>query len=93
MKAISNGVLQCTVADGWAAEVAWEGVGWELKADDVSSQFYSLLETEIRPLFFDRNPAGVPEGWVRRMQQSIKLAEQFSTQRMLREYREKLYEL
>jgi alpha-glucan phosphorylase-like protein len=30
MKAVSNGVLQCSVADGWVSEFNWDDVGWIL---------------------------------------------------------------
>jgi glucan phosphorylase len=93
MKASSNGVLQCTVADGWAAEVPWTGLGWELAADRTGTHFYELLETEIGPLFWDRDPQGTPTGWVERMQKTIKLADHFSSTRMLAEYRHLLYQL
>lgn len=91
MKAISNGVLQATVTDGWAAEVDWRGVGWVLDSERISESVYETLEHEVVPLFFDRDSAGVPQGWVQRMQASLALTGQFSAQRMLKEYRELLY--
>jgi len=91
MKAISNGVLHCTVADGWAAEVGWRDIGWELQAENMAESFYQTLETEIQPLFWNRNASGVPEAWVSRMQQSIALSNHFSAERMLTEYLTHLY--
>lgn len=91
MKAISNGVLQCTVPDGWAAEVDWSGVGWQLDPSNLGPSFYEKLEQEIQPLFWQRDQSGVPSAWVTRMQASIRLSERFSTTRMLHEYIEKLY--
>lgn len=91
MKAISNGVLQCTIPDGWAAEVTWDGIGWTLDPDKTAASLYEKLEKEIKPLFWKRGVDGVPHEWVERMQKSIKLAEQFSSTRMLKEYIEKLY--
>lgn len=90
MKAISNGVLQCSIPDGWAAEVNWKDLGWTLSPKELSSNIYTLLETEITPLFFETTN-NLPEKWIERMQSSIKLSDQFTAQRMLKEYQEKLY--
>lgn len=92
MKAISNGVLQCTVEDGWAAEVNWDGMGWALNSDHVATTFYDQLEQHIQPEFYTRNQQGIPEQWVARMKQTIQLSAQFSAKRMLDEYRSKLYQ-
>lgn len=91
MKAMANGVLQLTVEDGFAAEVDWHGVGWTLDSNHIAPTIYLRLEDDIVPLFYDRDPEGVPQGWVKRMKQSIEKSQQFSTTRMLKEYQEKLY--
>ncbi len=91
MKAISNGVLHCSVADGWAKEVDWQGIGWTLDPEHVAPSIYSLLENTVVPLFYDRNDQNIPRQWVERMQKSINLAKQFSAGRMLDEYQKKLY--
>ncbi len=91
MKAVSNGVLQATVPDGWAAEVDWNDKGWSLNADTIAEDLYAKLEQEIVPEFFTRNEDGVPETWVKKMQLSMQLAPQYSAERMVREYCEKLY--
>lgn len=91
MKAISNGVLQCTVKDGWAAEVNWKELGWELNADEVSDSLYTTLANQIVPMYWDRDTDGIPQAWVKRMQKSIELSKQFSATRMMKEYLEKLY--
>lgn len=92
MKAISNGVLQCTVADGWAAEVDWNDVGWELDHQNLAESLYQNLEEKIAPLFFERDDVGIPQQWVERMQRSIGVAEKFSATRMMNEYCQKCYE-
>lgn len=92
MKAISNGVLQCTVADGWAAEADWNGVGWVLDHTRLAESLYETLEEKVSPLFFKRDEAGIPQEWVERMQRSIGLAEKFSATRMMNEYCKKCYE-
>lgn len=90
MKAISNGVLQLSVADGWAAEVAWEGTGWKLNDTAVSESIYHLLESEIIPLYFNR-VENIPLNWVEMMQHSMLLAQKYNTQTMLQGYRDQLY--
>jgi len=92
MKAISNGVLQCTVADGWAAEASWDNTGWIIDQNNVSESFYSLMEQEITPLFYSRNENGVPLKWVEKMQRSIALSEQFGADKMLAGYKKELYQ-
>lgn len=93
MKAIANGVLQATVADGWAAEVEWAGVGWQIDAERTAESFYELLETQIAPEFYERDQAGVPQAWVKKMQASLALFERFSSERMLKEYQTLLYQV
>lgn len=91
MKAISNGVLNCTVLDGWTYEVKWDGIGWTLSPENAAVDFYNLLEQEIAPLYYDRNERGVPLAWVDRMRKSIILANKFSAENMLGNYIKKLY--
>ena len=61
--------------------------------DDIESQaLYQLLEQQILPIFYDRNENGVPNEWVSRMKNCIRvLAPMFNTNRMVKEYAEKLY--
>jgi len=92
MKALSNGVLQCTVADGWAAEVEWKDVGWTLDSTDISNSVYTTLETSIVPLYYEREN-GIPTRWVEMMQRSIELSQRFSAQQMLQNYRQELYQI
>ena len=92
MKAATNGVLQCTVQDGWAAEVDWYGAGWTLDSDQLAETLYFRLEEDIIPEFYNRNHEGVPEMWLAKMKKTLKIAEQFSAKRMLDEYQVKLYE-
>lgn len=91
MKAISNGVLNCTVLDGWTYEADWTNTGWVLDAANVSESFYNTLENEIIPLYYDRDKNGLPMKWIDRMKKSINIVKKFSTQRVLAEYKEKIY--
>lgn len=93
MKAASNGVLQCTVEDGWTAEVDWHNIGWTLDSDSISDTLYLRLNDDIVPEFYDRNPQNIPENWVKRMQKTIALADYYSAKRMLTEYQDKLYSI
>ncbi|MFO1427742.1 MAG: alpha-glucan family phosphorylase [Steroidobacteraceae bacterium] len=103
MKVLVNGGLNLSVLDGWWAE-AWEpAVGWAIpeppvaRDDDALDEWqartlYELLETEVVPEFYRRDAAGLPREWIARMRASMsRLAPRFSTNRMLREYVERIY--
>jgi starch phosphorylase len=102
MKALANGGLNLSELDGWWAEAYTPEAGWALGDgqehsesgwDSVEAeQLYRLLEEEIVPMFYDRDARGIPGAWVARMRTSMAhLAPQFSSNRMVREYVEKLY--
>ena len=98
-KASLNGVPNFSVLDGWWREGFVRGVnGWSIGADqtwdDADAQdandaesFYTTLENEIAPLFYNRDANGIPRGWVTLMKNTIKtLAWKYSTRRMVKEY-------
>lgn len=103
MKAALNGVLNCSILDGWWDEAYESDLGWAIGrgenyanldlADDIESHsLHDLLEKQIVPLFYDRDDHGIPRGWIRKMKASItRLAPVFNTNRMVQEYLEKLY--
>lgn len=102
MKVLANGGLNLSELDGWWAEAYTPEVGWALgdgkehsepEWDAVEAeQLYSILENEVVPMFYDRDAAGIPRAWVARIRASMsRLAPQFSTNRMAREYIEQLY--
>lgn len=91
MKALSNGVLNCTVLDGWTYEVDWKDVGWVLDPNNVAGSFYDILEKEIVPLYFQKDSNGLPNGWIQRMKASISLSKNFTTEKVLTEYKKLLY--
>lgn len=91
MKATANGVLQVTVEDGWAAEVEWNGIGWTLDSNHLSPTLYMRLEKDIVPIYYNRDENDVPKEWLAMMKKTVKLAEQFSTTRMLSQYIDALY--
>lgn len=91
MKAVSNGVLQCTVLDGWTYEVDWTDTGWVIDPDNVSECFYNFLEKEIAPMYYERGDDGLPHEWIARMRKSFTIAKDYTAERMLNEYIKKMY--
>lgn len=103
MKVLVNGGLNLSEFDGWWAEAYAPDVGWAIgdgseHADDPgwdaaeAMQLYSVLEKEVIPEFYDRNEAGVPTEWVRRVRESMaRLTPTFSATRCVEEYTEKYY--
>jgi starch phosphorylase len=103
MKVLVNGGLNLSELDGWWAEAYRPGVGWALgdarehdddPALDVqeAAQLYRMLEEEVAPCFYDRDAGGIPRAWVARVRASMsELTPLFSSNRMLREYVERLY--
>jgi starch phosphorylase len=105
MKAALNGVLNLSILDGWWAEGYSPDRGFaigeqddpddrspeEQDAADAESLF-SVLEQQVLPAFFERDANGVPPRWVEMMRHSIaELGTEYSTNRMVREYAERLY--
>jgi starch phosphorylase len=94
MKAALNAVPQLGTPDGWWAEGFTGKNGWMIPratsedpdAHDVE-HLYQLLETEIVPLFYTRDPRGIPLGWTERMKHALREAgERFTTRRMVQTY-------
>jgi len=102
MKAAMNGVLNFSILDGWWIEGyngengfeigdLSEDDGPEADARDADS-LYSTLENQIIPAFYELGDAGLPSDWIRRMKNAIAtLTPQFSSDRMVREYVERIY--
>jgi starch phosphorylase len=103
MKAAVNGVLNCSILDGWWVEGYSPDVGWAIGRgetypdatyqDQLESQaLYDILEKQIVPLFYRRSADNLPKEWIAKMKSCMrKLAPVFNTNRMVREYAEKLY--
>ncbi|HLX45458.1 MAG TPA: alpha-glucan family phosphorylase, partial [Bryobacteraceae bacterium] len=102
MKAGINGVLNFSILDGWFDEAAESSGGWAIgdresyssERDDAhAAAIYSLLESEIVPMYYGAREQGVPVEWMRRVKQSLKsVSANFNCQRMVGEYRTQLYE-
>ena len=103
MKAIMNGVLNLSVADGWWAEGYRPNAGWSIKeAEKGANQdfqneldaevLYNLIEDDLLPTYYHNNENGVPESWIQYIKNSMaSIAPHFTMKRMLDEYYEKFY--
>jgi starch phosphorylase len=105
MKASLNGVLHCSIRDGWWHE-GYNGTnGWAIgadadtlgpeKEDEADAEaLYRLLEEKIVPLYYARDRNGIPHGWISMVKEAIySVMPVYSTRRMLKEYTEKIYRL
>ncbi|MGO9497755.1 MAG: alpha-glucan family phosphorylase [Solirubrobacteraceae bacterium] len=102
MKAVINGGLNLSTLDGWWAE-AYDGTnGWALSGEvdpDSGAQdardaaaLFGLLEGEVLPAFYDRDPDGLPRSWLERIRASMRtLAPAFCAGRMLEDYLDRIY--
>lgn len=104
MKAGMNGVLNCSVLDGWWAEGYGIENGWavgkgeeyqdeELQDSIESRDLYDLLESDLLPMFYERGRDNLPREWIRWMKNSIRdTGKNFCTHRMLMDYYSQYYE-
>lgn len=84
--------LERGLSIGWA-------IGHGVTYDDPEEQdrieaeaLYDVLEHEVVPAFYERGADGLPRRWIERMKNAIALlCPAFNTNRMLREYAERLY--
>ena len=102
-KALMNGVVNFSVLDGWWLEGYREGAGWALTEKRTyqnqehqdqldAATIYSILETEILPLYYARNKKGYSEGWVKTIKNSIaQIAPHYTMKRQLDDYYNKFY--
>jgi len=104
MKAALNGVLNCSVLDGWWDEMYDSDVGWAVPSaewqDDIEKRneieangLFNLLERQVVPVFYDRDKDGLPVEWLRRVKATMsRLGPQVEASRMLKEYTLDYYE-
>ena len=102
-KALMNGVVNFSVLDGWWLEGYREGAGWALTEKRTyqnqehqdqldAATIYSILETEIMPLYYARNKKGYSEGWIKVVKNSIaQIAPHYTMKRQLDDYFSKFY--
>jgi glycogen phosphorylase len=104
MKAALNGVLNCSILDGWWAEAYSPDCGFaiegavaedaaEAEQDEADAEaLYTLLVEQVLPAYYERDGSGLPQRWLALMRESIaELGPRFGTARMAAEYVEKLY--
>lgn len=102
-KVCINGIINFSILDGWWCEGYNGENGWvigdetefdnETSQDNIDSEsIYDTLEQKIVPLFYKVNEKGIPVEWIAMMKNSIKsLAWNYSTDRMVKEYAERMY--
>jgi starch phosphorylase len=104
MKAALNGVLNCSILDGWWAEAYSPTCGFAIEgqagedADEAeqdeadAAALYAVLEAQVLPAYYARDEDGLPQRWIALMRESIaELGPRYGTSRMVTEYVERLY--
>lgn len=99
MKAAMNGVLNCSILDGWWPEACIDGEnGWQIGDGFETTDFavldqhdsdalYDTLLNRVLPTYYENRAK-----WVEMMRKSIETTrEAFATKRMLEEYYSKMY--
>jgi glycogen phosphorylase len=97
-KVVLNGGLNLSVLDGWWAE-AYDGAnGFAIGGGETHTSteihderdMQALLETltrEVIPLYYQRDPDGLPRAWIGRMKRAIRtLGWRFNADRMVMDY-------
>lgn len=101
-KAAMNGGLNFSILDGWWIEGYNEINGFAIgdlsEEDDETMDrkdgeaLYEVLETQVIPAYYETDESGLRKEWIRRMKNSLAtLTPQFSSDRMVRDYFEKIY--
>jgi starch phosphorylase len=103
MKSAPNGGINLSVLDGWWREGYHGNNGWaigaeinngtvEFQNEGDASSLYQLLENQIIPLYYAKPDGKLPLAWLQLMRESIRsVTPVFNTQRMVKEYTERLY--
>lgn len=104
MKAAINGVLNCSIKDGWWAEAYADKPqsGWAIESfsspepkrrDEMENGFLlNTLEEEIIPMYYGRDNLGLSKKWIAKMKAAMSyVGYQFGTYRMVKDYFEQLY--
>ena len=102
-KSAMNGGLNFSILDGWWIEgyngtngfsIGELNVGEDqdkIDSEDAES-LYQVLENEIVPAFYEKGENGLPTEWIRRMKDALAtLTPQFSSDRQVKDYLEKIY--
>ncbi|HEX8567383.1 MAG TPA: alpha-glucan family phosphorylase [Pyrinomonadaceae bacterium] len=102
-KVAMNGGLNFSILDGWWIE-GYDGInGWAIGDEHViddetdvderdANALYTTLETEIVPEFYAKDENDLPRQWIKRMRRALAtLTPQFSSDRMVRDYINQIY--
>jgi len=102
-KVVLNGGLNLSILDGWWAE-AFDGLNgfaigsgrthtnWQVHDASDGAALYRTLLDEVIPLYYQRDPDGLPRGWIKRMKRTIRtLGWRFNADRMVMDYTLKCY--
>jgi starch phosphorylase len=102
-KVVLNGGLNLSILDGWWAE-AYDGLNgfaigngrthsdWQVHDASDTAALYRTLLDEVIPLYYQRDPDGLPRGWIKRMKRTIRtLGWRFNADRMVMDYTMKCY--
>lgn len=102
-KVVLNGVLNCSVLDGWWAE-AFDGsngfaigngrthVNQEIQDERDARSLVEVLTREVVPLFYERDQDDLPQAWIKRMKRAVRtLGWRFNADRMVMDYVQKCY--
>lgn len=97
-KVVLNGVLNCSILDGWWAE-AFDGsngfaighgrthVNQEVQDERDAKSMAEVLTNEIIPLFYQRDHDDLPQAWIKRMKRAVRtLGWRFNADRMVKDY-------
>jgi starch phosphorylase len=102
-KVAINGGLNLSILDGWWMEGYDSKNGFAIgngndgadvaKIDALDAEsLYRTLESEVVPLYYDRDETGLPRKWIAMMKRAIQtLAPQYNSDRMVEEYARKIY--
>ena len=103
MKASINGVPHLSIGDGWWAEGYTGDNGWVIEGKTESTDpeavdaadaeaLYQLIEGEIVPTFYDRDPNGIPRRWLSLVRRAVhSVTPRFSARRMVKQYADEMY--
>jgi starch phosphorylase len=102
-KVVLNGGLNLSVLDGWWAE-AYDGAnGFAIGQGETHSStdvldardahaLAQVLQTQVVPLYYDRDRHGLPLEWIVRVKRAIRtLGWRFSAERMVMDYVQRMY--
>jgi starch phosphorylase len=102
-KVVLNGGLNLSVLDGWWAE-AYDGLnGFAIGQGETHSSaevhdardaraLVHVLQTQVVPLYYERDRDGLPREWIARMKRAIRtLGWRFGAERMVMDYVQRMY--